>query len=88
VTDHELTCRELVELVTDHLECALSEEDRGRVEAHLAECEDCALYAEHMRLTVALLGRLWDDDLPVPVADVVLDALRSADHPGDHGSGG
>ena len=33
-----ITCRELVELVTDYLEGALPRRDRGRFEAHIAQC--------------------------------------------------
>ena len=34
-----LTCRELVELVTDYLEGALPESERARFEAHIAGCD-------------------------------------------------
>ncbi len=53
-----LTCRELVELVTDYLEGRLDGADRKRFEAHVAECDPCALYIEQMRLTIAALGRI------------------------------
>ena len=35
-TSRELTCQELVELVTDYLEGALPAAERARFEAHLA----------------------------------------------------
>jgi anti-sigma factor RsiW len=50
----DLTCRELVELVTDYLEDALPEPERERFEAHLAECEGCRRYMEQMRATIEL----------------------------------
>ncbi len=56
-TDDELTCRELVELVTDYLEQALAEPERLRFEAHLTACEGCRDYLDQMRRTVATLGR-------------------------------
>ena len=40
----ELTCRELVELVTDYHEGALSAGERERFEAHMAACEGCSVY--------------------------------------------
>ena len=40
----ELTCRELVELVTDYLEDRLPAHERARFEAHLGECAACAAY--------------------------------------------
>jgi len=42
----ELTCRALVELVTDYLEDALPAEDRRRVEEHLATCPRCRRLVE------------------------------------------
>lgn len=51
----DLTCRELVELVTDYLDGALSPDDRARFEVHLSECEGCRAYLEQMRMTVRLV---------------------------------
>jgi predicted anti-sigma-YlaC factor YlaD len=53
-----LTCREVVELVTDYLEGKLSRRDRRRFEAHIAVCEDCTAYLDQMRLAVEALGRV------------------------------
>jgi anti-sigma factor RsiW len=53
----DLTCRELVELVTDYLEDALPAGERERFEAHLAECEGCDAYVEQIRATIRLAGR-------------------------------
>jgi predicted anti-sigma-YlaC factor YlaD len=39
-----LTCREVVELVTDYLENALTPEDRARFNEHLALCPGCDSY--------------------------------------------
>ena len=44
-----LTCKEMVEIVTDYLEGALSPEDRSRFEQHLALCDGCTYYVEQMR---------------------------------------
>jgi anti-sigma factor RsiW len=55
---HDITCRELVELVTDFLEGTLSADDRERLEAHLEACDPCVEYVDQIRATVALLGRL------------------------------
>jgi len=52
-----MTCQELVELVTDYFEDALSPSDRARFEAHLDLCDPCVHYLEQMRTTLALLGR-------------------------------
>ena len=59
----ELVCQEMVELITDYLEGALSRSQRRRFEAHLAGCEHCTEYLEQMRATIRLTGRLRSEDL-------------------------
>jgi anti-sigma factor RsiW len=58
-----LVCREFVELVTDYLEGTLSERERARMDAHLAECDGCSGYLEDMR---RLVGSLRDTPEPPP----------------------
>jgi anti-sigma factor RsiW len=53
-----MTCREVVELVTEYLEGGLPDEERWRFEAHLHRCEACVRYLEQIRQTVRLVGRL------------------------------
>jgi len=50
----DLTCRELVELVTDYLEDSLPARERARFDAHLEECAACRAYLDQMRTTVRL----------------------------------
>ena len=59
----DLVCQQVVELVTDYLEGALSRSERRRFEAHLADCEHCTEYLEQMRATIRLTGRLQAEDL-------------------------
>jgi anti-sigma factor RsiW len=59
----ELVCQEMVELITDYLEGALSRSQRRRFEAHLANCEHCTEYLTQMRSTIRLTGRLQAEDL-------------------------
>ena len=59
----ELVCQQVVELVTDYLEGALSRSQRRRLEAHLAGCEHCSEYPQQMRATIMLTGRLRVEDL-------------------------
>lgn len=68
----ELSCSELVELVTDYLEGALSEHDRAQFDAHLAECGGCTRYVEQFRTTIALTGALREDDLTPEARDALL----------------
>jgi hypothetical protein len=54
----DLACRELVDLVTDHLDGVLPPDLRAAVEAHLADCDGCGEYLRQIRATVEALGGL------------------------------
>jgi anti-sigma factor RsiW len=68
----DLTCRELVELVTDYLESALSRRDRRRFEAHLAACGNCTEYVAQFRETIRLTGTLRTEDVSPGAAEALL----------------
>ena len=53
-----LACSELVELVTDYLDGALSKGERARFEAHIAGCDDCTVYVAQFTETIAALAAL------------------------------
>lgn len=57
-TGAELSCRELVELVTAYREGALPPDERARFDAHLAICPPCVRYVEQLDLTIRALGGL------------------------------
>jgi len=82
-TVEELSCQELVELVTDYLEGALDAEARARFEAHLDSCSGCRNYVEQMRTTISLVGRLSPETLPEGAKEALLRAFRSWKAPGD-----
>ena len=67
----QLSCQELVELVTDYLEGALSPDDHRTVEEHLAGCDGCTTYVDQMRTTLRITGTLRADAL-TPEAEAVL----------------
>jgi anti-sigma factor RsiW len=75
-TTDDLTCRELVALVTAYLEQALPDHERLRVERHLAHCVGCHRYLAQMRQTIALTGQLREDDLTEEARVDLLKALR------------
>lgn len=60
---HDITCRQAVALVTDYLDGNLDRDDRSRFEAHLAECASCTEHVKQIRVTVAVMGRVRDEDL-------------------------
>jgi anti-sigma factor RsiW len=72
-----IACQELVELVTDYLEGALSERDRRRFEAHIAGCPHCTAYVEQIRLTIRATGGLSEAQLDPVARDELLAAFRT-----------
>ena len=42
----KLSCQDIVELVTDYIENALSAEERRRFERHLTSCPGCVTYVD------------------------------------------
>lgn len=73
----DMTCREMVELVTDYLEERLSPAQRVRFEAHLEVCVGCRAYIDQMRATVRALGRLPEDALPPDIEAELMRAFRN-----------
>ena len=73
----ELTCAEVVELVTEYLEHRLPPMDVERFEEHLVFCDGCDNYLEQMRATIEATGRLREDDLPAEVRDTLLATFRA-----------
>ena len=72
----DFACRELVELVTDYFEGALSRRDRRRFERHIAGCDGCRTYVEQMRLTSQALGGLTEETISPEARDALLHAFR------------
>ena len=73
----ELTCRELVRLVTDYLEGELPETDRRRFDAHLTKCEGCTTYLAQVRDTIRITGTLTEESLAPEARDELLAAFRT-----------
>jgi anti-sigma factor RsiW len=71
-----MSCRELVEVVTDYLEGAMEDRDRRRFEAHLRACDHCVNYVAQMRATIAVLGRLDEDSIEPEKREELLEAFR------------
>jgi anti-sigma factor RsiW len=72
----DLSCQELVELITDYLEDALAPEMRARVELHLGACEGCASYLDQMRDTIRIVGSLREHDLEPGLREELIGAFR------------
>ena len=72
----ELTCQELVELVTAYLEGTLPGRHRRRFEAHLAACDRCTAYLAQMEMTIRITGTLAKEDVGEEQRAVLLAAFR------------
>lgn len=68
----ELTCNEVVELVTEFLDGALPAEDRARLEQHLLVCPPCTLHLGQVRATIEHVGELREPASPVAPATLEL----------------
>jgi anti-sigma factor RsiW len=72
----QLSCQELVELVTDYLDGALPPAERARFDAHLAGCDGCRAYLEQIRVTIRLSGALRPEQLDPAAEEALLEAFR------------
>ena len=73
---NHLTCKELVELVTDYLEARLPEPERLKFEDHLSWCPPCVVYLDQIKLAIGAAGRLTEQDVPAPAREALLHAFR------------
>jgi anti-sigma factor RsiW len=72
----DIPCQQVVELMTDYLEGALSWRQRRRLERHLKGCPHCRAYLEQMRITIAALGRVEPEDLEPEARDDLMEIFR------------
>jgi len=71
-----ISCQEVVELVTDYLDGAMSPADVARFDHHLSLCEGCVFYVDQIRMTIAAVGRIGEEDVPPAVRDDLVAAFR------------
>jgi anti-sigma factor RsiW len=71
-----ISCREVVEIVTDYLDGALTAEDRARMDAHLEACPPCLLYVEQIRTTRRLAAEAEAEREQRPDREALLAAFR------------
>jgi anti-sigma factor RsiW len=71
-----MSCKELVELVTDYLEDTLPADERRRFEEHLTVCPGCVVHVDQMRATVNAVGVLREDDVTPEARDALLNVFR------------
>jgi hypothetical protein len=71
-----ISCQEVVELVSDYLEEALTADEAALFEQHLNFCEGCVWYVDQLRTTVETLGQIREEDLPEQTRERLMTAFR------------
>ena len=71
-----MSCKELVELVTDYLEGRLPDATCQELEEHLKLCDGCTVYIEQMRVTLRALGTIPEETIPVQARQELIAAFR------------
>jgi hypothetical protein len=71
-----ITCQQIVELVNDYLEGALSEDEAELFEQHINYCDGCGFYVQQMRITIETVGRSGEEDVPPEMREQLLTAFR------------
>ena len=77
----DLSCRELVELVTDYLEGALDRRTRSRFERHISGCPHCTEYLEQIEATIRVAGTIEPEALSPQFQARLLEAFRDFERP-------
>lgn len=76
MSEIELTCREVVELVTEYLSGGMEAGVRARFDNHLSTCEPCTAHIQQMQSTIEATGRLDEGELDDQAKRDLLDAFR------------
>jgi anti-sigma factor RsiW len=74
-----ISCADALDLMTDHLEGALSKADAERMRAHLAGCEACSVYLDQLRATIEIVRGVGPaEEFPVDPGrvDSLVDVFR------------
>lgn len=77
LNNDELSCQEVVELVTDYLEQALLPEMRAQFEKHVEECPGCSTYIEQVRHTITMLRKLAEQSIFPETKQELLEIFRN-----------
>jgi anti-sigma factor RsiW len=71
-----MSCRELVELVTEYVEGTLDADTLASFEEHLTQCPRCVEYVDQFRQTIDAMGHIPPESLSPEVEQELLAAFR------------
>jgi predicted anti-sigma-YlaC factor YlaD len=74
---NELSCQEVVELVTDYLEKALLPETQSQFEEHVAKCPGCDTFLEQVQQTIIMLRKLSEQETFPETKQDLLEVFRN-----------
>lgn len=72
-----LTCREVIELVTDYLDGALPPDDLARFQHHINDCDGCDGFVDQIRTTIRVTGQSTPEMLTADERDRLVAAFRT-----------
>ena len=72
-----MRCIEVVELMTDYLEGALSPRERDRFEEHIAGCDGCRAYLTQLRVALRVMSGLAAEPVPARIQEELVAAFRN-----------
>ena len=75
-TANKLTCKEVVELVTEYLEQALLPETQAAFEEHVEGCPGCTIYIEQVRQSIDMLHQLTEESMFPETKEELLQVFR------------
>lgn len=78
---HGITCREVLELLTDYLDGVLAPAVEAAVVTHLEGCEGCRRYLAQFIASIEATAKLREDAVPVEVRETLLAAFRTWPRP-------
>ena len=73
----DVSCQQLVELLTDYLEGALAPAVELALSTHLDGCEGCRRYLEQFNASIDATAELREDTVPADVRETLLAAFRT-----------
>ena len=77
----DLSCQEIVELVTEFLEGAMDSPLRAAFDAHLAKCDGCTEYLDQIQATIRIAGTIEPEALLPQFRAGLLAAFRDFERP-------
>ena len=76
--NNELSCQEMIEVVTNYLDGAMPSDERQRFEHHLSYCAGCGTYTDQMRETIRQTGAVpREESLPPALRERIVAQFRT-----------